>query len=867
MPRRIQQPNPSARVAARSRRWVFAFGLPSVAYAALDLPVLGAQTISSGPIPGGGQPPGVWMPAAILALALLGALALALCVVLRRRLAEARRDLQAAAAGLRAAEIALAESEARFHTLLDNIPTVSVQGYGPDRRIRYWNAASQAIYGFSREEVLGRDLLDCIIPPAMRDQARTAIAGMAASGQPLPAGELTLLRKDGSPVAVFSSHAVAQTARGETLLYCLDIDMRPLRLAEEKLRLLVENAGDAIYLTDGAGRFLDVNPEAERQTGMSRQELLGLGVVDLDVEQSEQSLTEFCAAIGTAGRASFETRHRRRDGTTFPVELRVVAFHADGQAYLIGIARDITERRRSDEALRQSELRLRRIIEAARDAIIMTDADGLVTFWNPAAEGLLGYSAAEALGRDVHGLLAARRYGEVGLDAFAEFSATGQGDIPANSRDLLARRKDGSEIAVSLSLAALDMQGRWHGVGILRDVTARRRVETQLVEAKQLAEAASRAKSEFLANMSHGIRTPLNGILGMLELLKVTEPSSEQSEYILAAIKSCGRLTRLLADILDISRIEAGRMSFVAGPLHTADLPPAILDLFRPACREKKLDLSCTLAPDMPPVVLGDEARVLQILFNLVGNAIKFTEAGSVRVTAWPLPIGPADRVRLLFIIADTGIGITDAQLATIFDPFVQAESSYTRRFQGAGLGLAIVSKLVRLLGGELAIDNTPGAGTVAYLSLPFGRTADAVLPAPDTVVAAAPAGLSILVAEDDEVTILAVGRMLQKAGHRPSVARNGREAVAMARTTVFDLIFMDVEMPVADGLEATRAIREHEAAIGRARTPIVALTAYAMPGDRERFLAAGMDDHLAKPVTGSELAAAIVRAIGFVGA
>jgi PAS domain S-box-containing protein len=834
------------------------------AFVALAAPGFGAQPDAAGPDAGYLPGAGAWMLPVALLLALLWGLALVVLVALWRRLAGLRQRLLAAQAGRQAAEEALGECEERFHNLLDNIPTVSVQGYGPDRRIRYWNAASEAIYGFSREEVLGRDLLDCIIPPAMRDEARAAVAGMAGTGQPLPAGELELMRKDGSPVAVFSSHAVVRNSRGETLLYCLDIDLGPLRLAQEKLRLLVENAGDAIYLTNAVGRFLDVNPEAERQTGYSREELLSLGVADLDVDRAGQDTTDFAAEVAVTRRAAFETQHRRKDGTVYPVELRVVYFEVHGQPCLIGIARDITERRRSDEALRQSETRLRRIIETAHDAIIMTDAAGLVMFWNPAAEALLGYPAAEALGQDVHRLLASQRYAGEDRDALAEFAATGRGGSPANSRDLLARRKDGSEIAVSLSLAALDMQGRWHGVGILRDVTERKRVERQLLEAKQQAEAASRAKSEFLANMSHEIRTPLNGILGMLELLKTTGPTGEQAEYILAAVKACGRLTRLLADILDISRIETGRMSFVAAPLRFADLAAAILDLFRPACREKKLELACSFAPDLPAMVLGDEARVLQILFNLVGNAVKFTERGSVRVEASSLPAFDPARMRLLFTITDTGIGITDDQLAMVFAPFVQAETSYTRRFQGAGLGLAIVSKLVRLLGGELAIDNTPGAGTTVYLSLPFGRLDEPAKPSEiPSLAETPPPGLTILLAEDDEVTLLAVSRLLRKAGHRPAVARNGREAADMARETAFDLILMDVEMPVADGLEATRAIRRHEAETGRARTPIVALTAYAMPGDRERFLAAGLDEHLAKPVSGEGLLSTIARLAG----
>jgi len=368
--------------------------------------------------------------------------------------------------------------------------------------------------------------------------------------------------------------------------------------------------------------------------------------------------------------------------------------------------------------------------------------------------------------------------------------------------------------------------------------------------------------------MSHEIRTPLNGILGMLQLLKASSLEQSQKGYLLDAIKSTNRLTRLLGDILDLSRIEAGKLAIRESEFSVANLRDSLAELFATAAREKGVGLEFNLHEGLPPALIGDENRLLQILFNLAGNALKFTEKGAVRVEAAPLTLAEASRIRVLFIVSDTGIGISDEQLKDIFEPFVQAEGSFARRYQGAGLGLSIVRKLVLMMGGELAIDNSPG-GTAIYLSLPFAlpkTRPGRIEPVAPVKPAAARNNLRVLFAEDDEVSLAAGKRMLEKFGHAVTAAVNGREALARLAEGDFDLILMDVQMPVMDGVATTRAIRDSETLGGKSRIPIIAMTAYAMTGDREKFLAVGMDDYIAKPVDMEALAAIIARVAGKAG-
>ena len=354
-------------------------------------------------------------------------------------------------------------------------------------------------------------------------------------------------------------------------------------------------------------------------------------------------------------------------------------------------------------------------------------------------------------------------------------------------------------------------------------------------------------------------------LASMLQLLKSTELDEEQKEYVVNAIKASYRLTRLLSDLLDLSRIESGRVEMRNELFEVANQKESVLDLFALAAREKSVELEFRVSPDMPRWLIGDASRLRQILFNLVGNAIKFTPGGRVTIEALPLGPGVSTTVRVLFIVSDTGIGISDDMLKTIFEPFTQAEGAYSRNFQGAGLGLSIVKKLVLLMDGELAIDNTPGTGTSLFLSLPFklpGRDPEQKRQAELDMKQDAASGVRVLFAEDDAVSLTAGRRMLEKAGHTVTPAKDGRETLELLRQQNFDVILMDIQMPDMDGLEATKRIRAGEAGEANTAIPILAMTAYVMVGDKEKFLAAGMNGYLAKPVAMEQLQEAIRAAV-----
>lgn len=396
-------------------------------------------------------------------------------------------------------------------------------------------------------------------------------------------------------------------------------------------------------------------------------------------------------------------------------------------------------------------------------------------------------------------------------------------------------------------------------VGAHADITERKLMEEELIMARDEALGASTAKSEFLANMSHEIRTPLNGMLGMLQLLEASRLTEEQISYVRMAADSGRRLTGLLTDILELSRLEAGKLDKEERVFGLAEVREATLGLFSRDVRNKGLELEFMLDPALPGNLLGNESRLRQILFNLVGNAVKFTTEGGVRVSARLLTSG-GQALRVLFSVEDDGPGIPDDLLGRIFEPFVQGETSYVRNHQGAGLGLPIVKRLVRMMGGTLAVDNG-GRGLSVCFMLPFRRV-EVVGPEREEGTCPCLTGLRILLAEDDPVSMLAVSRMLERAGHCIHTAVDGLRALERARAEEFDVVLMDVQMPVMDGMEATRRLRADETLAGRIRVPVIAMTAYAMEGDRERILAAGMTDYVPKPVNWKALDAAIVRCV-----
>ena len=394
------------------------------------------------------------------------------------------------------------------------------------------------------------------------------------------------------------------------------------------------------------------------------------------------------------------------------------------------------------------------------------------------------------------------------------------------------------------------------------EITEVKRIQDRLAQEKARAEAANTAKTEFLANMSHEIRTPLNGICGMMQLLHITKLDQEQSEYIEMAMRSTTRLTKLLTDILDISRIEAGKLEVVRREFCVRDLVQSVSELFDVTHREKNVTLLCRIDPSTPEVLVGDEARIRQILFNLVGNGFKFSDRGGVTLEIYPVHSSKTGEQRIAFSVHDTGIGIPEDKLRELFTPFAQVETSYSRSHQGAGLGLAIVKRLATLMDGHVIMDTLPGEGTSAYVILPFmlPRAATELLDLePASQMEPLPA-MNVLLVEDERSNRFFMLKLLEKAGVRISAAKNGREAIELWEVNDFDCILMDIQMPVMDGVEATRQIRNSQTG-AKADIPIIALTSYAMAGDRERFLAAGMDAYLGKPVRWDELKEALESA------
>jgi len=514
---------------------------------------------------------------------------------------------------------------------------------------------------------------------------------------------------------------------------------------------------------------------------------------------------------------------------------------------------EIEERVKAEAELRESQQSFQAIFQYSPVAVAISSlADGRMLQVNNAFCTLLGIPVEELLGRS--GL-------EIGLWEGPErrrevvSRLMDQGLIL--NMELAAVARDGRNIHTLCSAAVVDLFNEPCALWLISDISARKTLETELIAARERAEAANQAKSDFLANVSHEIRSPLNAILGLTELALNREPEPGLRSLLEKVTSASHVLLGVINDLLDISKIEAGRMELCPAPFSPRTVLSRLRDIFEHRAEEKGIGFHVNLGDAIPASVLGDSLRLEQVLINLVGNAMKFTDAGEVVVDADCEP-GPDGSVQLRCTVRDSGIGMTPDQLEKVFNPFVQAEGSTSRRYGGTGLGLSIVNRLVGMMGGKVTVSSAPGQGSVFSFTVCFAADAGADSgDAGQRGVLDTLAGLRVLVVDDNELNRELTTELVRMAGMEPASAAGGMEALELLESNTFDIALLDVQMPVMDGYQLARAIRDRQ---GGRRMLLLALTAHAMSGDREKCVAAGMDDYLTKPVMPDVLFSTIGR-------
>ncbi len=628
-----------------------------------------------------------------------------------------------------------------------------------------------------------------------------------------------------------------------------------LEQSRNKYRKLFNYANDAMFVisldknSPNYGYFSDVNNVACKRLGYTREELLQKTPFDISSDQDFEHNNQLEAQLNKNGNATFQTTYIKKDGTKFPVEISALHLTIDGKDLYMAIARDITERKSAEEALQKSEHLYRLLADNVHDVIWTTDDTLLPRHVSPSFSHLTGFPQEEATSLIHRDVILSSPFTN---DHFQLLIQTKDKSLHWESE---IRTACGEKVWVeSIASPLPESSSHFTGIiGVTRDISSRKKIMMELEAAKEQAFAANSAKSEFLANMSHEVRTPMNGVLGMLQLMTMTSLDDEQLKYVQTAMASGESLLTIINDILDYSKNEAGKLKITPEEFQIRELVKPLIISFKTAINNHKVNLLCSIAPDIPTVLVADHVRIRQILYNLVGNAIKFTEQGEIRIGIRILETISRNLVRLEFTIADTGIGVPEDIGDELFEPFTQIESPSQKKVKGTGLGLSIVKQLVTRMDGTVHLKRNSSQGTTVTFTLVVGKTETSSPPEPPhipTPILTSPnRRLSTLIVEDEQINQQILQAILTKLGHKSKIAGNGKIALKLLKTQQFDIVLMDVQMPELDGIETTKIIRSSEDYRHVQNIPIIALTAYAMAGDKDKCLEAGMDSYLAKPV------------------
>src|SRR5476651_1564283 len=764
--------------------------------------------------------------------------------------------------------------------------------------IQIFNVGAERMLGYTAAEVMNK-----ITPADISDPQELIARAEALSvelGTPITPGfealvfkasrgiediyELTYIRKDGTRFPAVVNVTALRDAQDAIIGYLLigtELKAGALQSA------IFNSANFSSIATDAKGVIQIFNVGAERMLGYAAGEVMNkitpadisdpqeliARAKELSIELGATITPGFEALVFKASRGIediYELTYIRKDGSRFPAVVSVTALR-DAHDAIIGyllIGTDNTARKQIEaeqqalgQRLRDHQFYTRSLFESNIDALMTTDPFGIITDVNKQMEALTGCTRDELIGAPFKDYFTDPQRAEAAIKrVLREKSVT--------DYELTARARDGKQTVVSYNATTFyDRNRKLEGVfAAARDVTERKRVEAELQEAKAVAESASRTKSDFLASMSHEIRTPMNAIMGIADLLAKTALSPEQDKYVQIFRRAGDNLLNLINDILDLSKVEASQLELEQTGFSLNDLLEKVTEMVAVRADEKGLALVCEIAPNVPTDLVGDPTRLRQVLLNLLGNAIKFTESGEVSLRV-ALDTNSSVPTALRFTVSDTGIGIPSEKLGQVFERFTQADSSTTRRFGGSGLGLTISKRLVELMGGRIWAESRVGEGSVFAFAVPFEIWAAANRPTAAAVGTGPEAPLQelcILLAEDSADNCTITLAYLEDTPYRVEIAETGAIACEKFTAGHYDLVLMDRQMPVMDGLTATRTIRAWEQANDRPPTPIIALTASALKGDREMCLAAGCTAFLTKPIKQEVLLQAIKdRSIG----
>ncbi len=785
-------------------------------------------------------------------------------------------------------------------TVIQRSPTFFI-AIKSDGKVKMMNQAMLDALDYKVDEVVGKDYLSMFIPP--REQKTLSYIFDDIIHGRYSKNENHVLTRDGRELPVeWHGAPVFNEKRQFDYLFGIGIDITRRKQTERALRFTrfsVDYAMDAIFLIKSNGTFIDANQAACRSLGYTSEELLTMGVYDIDTEVSAENWENYWKEARARKAYTLETDHISKNGRIFPVEITVNHMEYEGDGYICAFSRDITERKQAEQALKESEERNRTLVQNAPEAILVVDVEAeRFIDCNENAMKLLRYSREELYGLGPYDIVylpktngpavrkaikSARQHALQGEQYSAEvlIQTSGQKIITCELRlvhlpskeqdltrasliDITERKRVEKELAKYREHLEELVEERT--AKVKKEIAERRKAEAKLQKAKEAAEAANLAKSLFLANMSHELRTPLNAILGFPRLMeRDMNVTKTQHEYLNIINRSGEHLLHLINDILDMSKIEAGHARLNTKTFNLQRMVMSIEDIMRVRAREKKLQFDVHLDSNIPRYIKSDERKLRQVLINLIGNAIKFTQSGLVvlRVSGSKITFPECGSI-IRFEIEDTGPGISKDEMGILFDAFSQTESGRKSK-EGTGLGLAISRKFVRMMGGDITIESTLGQGSVFKLSI--------IAQAPDMAEVDIPSSIQrviglmpgqppyrILIVENRKESRKLMCQLLKSIGFRVKEALNGEHAVKKFRSWRPHLIWMDMRMPVMDGYEASRIIKSLK---GGKKTVILALTAGVFEEERAKVLAAGCDDFIRKPFKENEIFDAMSNYLG----